>query len=230
MMELYDQFRSEGDSFEDALKETFSTVLISDPFLFVAAPVPMEDHPSISEEERSQLASRLSYFLWSGPPDERLRWLASQDQLSDPATMASEVRRMLRDRRARRFSERFAREWLRLDKYSLVAVNPEFYPHYDEDLGEDMVAETIATFQEILHGDRDARELISSDTVYVNQRLARHYRLPQVTGGAFQAVAVPDFRTRGGLLRQGAILTMTADGAESNPIYRGVWILERLLN
>ncbi len=230
MMGLYDQFRSEGDSFADALKETFSTVLISDPFLYVAAPVPTEDHQHISEEERTQLASRLSYFLWSGPPDDRLLELASRNQLSDPATLATEVGRMLRDRRARRFSERFAREWLRLDKYALVAVNPEFYPHYDEDLGDAMVAETITTFQEIFHGHRDARELISSDTVYVNQRLARHYRLPPVTGGEFQAVAAPDYRTRGGLLHQGAVLTMTADGAESNPIYRGVWILERLLN
>ena len=230
MMALYDQFFSEGDSFEDALKETFSTVLISDPFLYVAAPIPLEDHPYISEEERSQLASRLSYFLWSGPPDDRLLELASRNQLSDPAILATEVGRMLRDSRARRFSERFAREWLRLDKFGLVAINPEFYHNYDEDLGEDMVAETITTFQEIFHGDMDARELISSDTVYVNQRLARHYGLPPVTGGELQAVAVPDYRTRGGLLHLGAILTMTADGAESNPIYRGVWILERLLN
>ena len=230
MMGLYDQFRSEGDSFEDALKETFSTVLISDPFLYVAAPIPLTDHQHLSKEERSQLASRLSYFLWSGPPDDRLLELASRDHLSDPAILAAEVSRMLGDRRARRFTARFAREWLRLDKYDLVAVNPEFYPHYDDNLGEDMVAETITTFQEIFHGDRDARELISSDTVYVNQRLARHYRLPPVTGGKMQAAAVPDYRTRGGLLHQGAILTMTADGAESNPIYRGVWILERLLN
>ena len=119
---------------------------------------------------------------------------------------------------------------MRLDKFALVAVNPEFYPHYDEDLGEDMVAETITTFQEIFHGDRDARELISSETVYINQRLARHYGLPPVTGGELQAATVPDYRRRGGLLHQGATLTMTADGAESNPIYRGVWILERLLN
>ena len=230
MMSLYDQFRSEGDSFEDALKETFSTVLISDPFLYVAAPVPPGDYPNLSKEERSQFASRLSYFLWSGPPDDRLLELASQDELSDPAILATEVARMLRDPRARRFSERFAREWLRLDKYSLVAVNPEFYPLYDEDLGKDMVAETVTTFQEVFHGDRDARELISSETVYVNQRLARHYGLPSVTGGKMQAAAVPDYRTRGGLVHQGAILTMTADGAESNPIYRGVWILERLLN
>lgn len=230
MMQLYDQFVGDGDSFAEALKETFSTVLISNPFLYVAAPIHAEDHPFISEEERSQLASRLSYFLWSGPPDDRLLELASQNQLSDPATLAAEVSRMLQDSRARRFSERFAREWLRLDKYALVAVNPEFYPQYDEALGNDMVAETIHTFQEIFHGDRDARELIASDTVYVNQRLARHYKLPPVTGGTFQAANVPDYRTRGGLLHQGAILTMTADGAESNPIYRGVWILERLLN
>lgn len=230
MMAMYDRFRSEGDSFTEALKETFSTVLISNPFLYIAAPVPAEDHAFISQEERSQLASRLSYFLWSGPPDDRLLELASQDQLGDPATLASEVSRMLCDSRARRFSERFAREWLRLDKYDLVAVNPEFYPGYDEDLGDDMVEETIATFQEVFHGDRDARELISSDTVYVNQRLARHYDLPPVTGGEFQAASVPDYRTRGGLLHQGAVLTMTADGAESDPIYRGVWILERLLH
>ncbi|QEF96139.1 hypothetical protein Mal15_01650 [Stieleria maiorica] len=230
MMSLYDRFRSEGGSFEEAIKETFSTVLVSDPFLYVAAPIPEDDHPFISDEERRQLASRLSYFLWSGPPDDTLLELASRNQLSDPATLATEVARMLRDHRARRFSERFAREWLRLDKYDLVAVNPEFYPQYDEALGDDMVAETVATFQAIFHGDRDARELISSDTVYVNQRLARHYGLPPVTGGNFRAVAVPDYRTRGGLLHQGAILTMTADGAESNPIYRGVWILERLLH
>ncbi|GAB5559026.1 MAG: hypothetical protein SynsKO_06730 [Synoicihabitans sp.] len=230
MMSLYDQFFSEGDSFRDALKETFSTVLISDPFLYVAAPIPLEDHPFISEEERSQLASRLSYFLWGGPPDDRLLELASRDQLSDPAILATEVDRMLRDDRARRFSAKFASEWLRLDKYGLVAVNPEFYPHYDEDLGNDLVAETITTFQEIFHGDRDARELIASDRVYINQRLARHYGFPAVTGGAFRPVPVPDYRKRGGLLHQGAILTMTADGAESNPIYRGVWILERLLH
>ena len=230
MMSLYDQFQREGDNFKDALRETFATVLISDPFLYIAAPIPVEDHPFISKEERSQLASRLSYFIWEGPPDDRLRELAAQNQLSDPAVLATEVVRMLRDPRTRRFSERFAREWLRLDKYGLVAVNPEFYPKYDEDLGEDMVGEVIATFQEIFHGDIDARELISSDTVYINQRLARHYGLPPITGGEFQAAAVPDYRTRGGLLHQGAILTMTADGQESNPIYRGVWILERLLH
>ncbi len=230
MMSLYDQFEKEGDGFADALKETFSTILISDPFLYVAAPVPLEDQREISEEERIQLASRLSYFLWGGPPDDRLLKLASRDQLSDPAVMAAEVDRMLKDSRARRFSERFAREWLRLDKFALVAVNPEFYHEYDEDLGVDMVTETITTFQEIFHNDLDARKLISSDTVYVNQRLARHYGLPPVTGGKFRAAAVPDYRTRGGLLQHGAILTMTADGAESNPIYRGVWILERLLN
>ena len=230
MMSLYDQFYSEGDTFEEALKETLATVLISDPFLYVATPILPEDHPYISEEERNQLASRLSYFLWSGPPDDRLLELASQNLLSDPAVLATEVSRMLGDPRARRFSERFAREWLRLDKYDLVAVNPEFYPTYDEDLGRDMVAETITTFQKFFHNDIDARELISSDNVYVNQRLAGHYGLPPVTGGEFQAVTVPDYRTRGGLLHHGSVLTMTADGAESNPIYRGVWILERLLN
>ncbi len=230
MMSLYDQFVREGDGFTEALKETFATVLISDPFLYIAAPVSVGDYKHLSAEERNQFASRLSYFLWSGPPDQRLLELAARDQLSDPAILAAEVDRMLQDPRARRFSEQFVREWLRLDKFDLVAVNPEFYPDYDDDLGRDMVAETVATFQEVFHGHRDARELISGDTVYVNQRLARHYGLPPVTGGRFQAVPVPDYRTRGGLLHQGAILTMTADGAESNPIYRGVWILERLLN
>ena len=104
MMSLYDQFRREDDGFESALKETFSTVLISDPFLYVEVPIPLVDHAFISEEERSQLASRLSYFLWSSPPDDRLLELASRNQLSDPATLATEVDRMLHDRRARRFS------------------------------------------------------------------------------------------------------------------------------
>jgi hypothetical protein len=93
-----------------------------------------------------------------------------------------------------------------------------------------MQRETIATFQDIFHQNKDARELLASDTVYINQRLARHYGLPAVAGGEIRPVTVPDYRSRGGLLQQAAILTMTADGAESNPIYRGVWVLERLLN
>ena len=231
MLTLYDEFRAEGDRFKQALKETLSTVLISDPFLYIAAPVPLGDDDRISDEESSQLASRLSYFIWSGPPDDRLLELASQNRLSDPATLAHEVKRMLSDSRARRFSRQFVNEWLHLDKHDLIAVNPEFYPLYDEDLGADMVAETIATFQAIFHGQKDARELISSDTVYINQRLARHYGFPAgVTGGDMQPVAVPASQARGGLLRHAAVLTMTGDGAESNPIHRGVWILERLLN
>lgn len=230
MLALYDQFIEEGDSFESALKETFSTVLISAPFLYIAAPVEEQIVQEISVEERYQFASRLSYFIWSGPPDAHLLDMAAQDRLSDPGTLALEVKRMLEDPRARRFSRNFAHEWLRLDKFDLVAVNPEFYPYYDADLGNDMLNETVTTFQETFHNDIDARELISSNSVYVNQRLARHYGLPSVSGGELRSIVVPDYRERGGLLRQAAILTMTADGAESNPIYRGVWMLERILN
>lgn len=230
MLSLYSQFRQDGDNFKDALKETLSTVLVSTPFLFIAPPVSPENQLALSEDERNQVASRLSYFLWGGPPDQRLIELAASNQLSDPAVMAAEVNRMLADQRSRRFSSQFAREWLRLDKFDLVAVNPEFYPLYDEDLGKDMVAETVTTFQQIFHGDIDARELINSDTVYINQRLARHYGLPPVSGGKMKPTQVENKHARGGLLQQAAILTMTADGAESNPIYRGVWVLERLLN
>jgi uncharacterized membrane protein len=230
MVSLYNEFRNKGDNFENALKETFSSVLISTPFLYVSAPVSVDSNQEISTEERSQIASRLSYFLWSGPPDEQLLELAAENRLSDPAILAVQVDRMLKDEKSRRFSSRFAREWLRLDKFDLVSVNPEFYPFYDEDLGKDMVAETISTFQEVFHRQKDARELISSDTVYINQRLARHYGFPAVTGGEMQATKVPNSIDRGGILQQAAILTMTADGAESNPIYRGVWVLERVLN
>lgn len=230
MLSLYDQFVNEGDSFESAIKETFSTVLVSAPFLYVVAPLPEEIAKQISEEERIQFAARLSYFLWNGPPDERLQDLAAQNKLRDPGILAAEVTRMLRDKRSRRFTSNFAHEWLRLDKFDLVAVNPEFYPQYDKDLGRDMLKESIATFQNIFHKNKDSRELLASDIIYINQRLARHYGLPIVAGGEMRPVKVPDYRTRGGLLHQAAILTMTADGAESNPIYRGVWVLERLLN
>ncbi|MCC4831796.1 DUF1592 domain-containing protein [Shewanella sp. 10N.7] len=230
MLSLYTKFRRDGDSFKDALKETLSTVLVSTPFLFVASPISPENEIELSKDERHQLAARLSYFLWSSPPDERLIDLAANNQLSDPAVMAEEVNRMLADQRARQFSSQFAREWLRLDKFDLVAVNPEFYPLYDEALGRDMIAETLATFQQVFHGNKDARTLINSDIVYINQRLARHYGLPPVTGGKMKATKVESHLARGGLLQQAAILTMNADGAESNPIYRGVWLLERLLN
>lgn len=233
MLVLFDSLRNKELGFQRALRETLAAVLISDQFLHVAAPLPLAalENEQISDNESNKLAERISYFLWQGPPDERLRELAKSNKLNDASVRAKEVARLLEDRRSKEFTSAFAAQWLRFDKLDLVTTNPEYYPDYDDSLGNDFKAESIATFQHVFENKLDARELLNSDTAYINQRLAYHYGLDvKVTGGRMRPIKLPESAPRGGLLTQGAILKLTSDGAESNPIFRGVWVLERLLN
>lgn len=214
---------AKGDAgFEDSLRETLVSALASPNFLLV-------DSPDLGASNR--LASRLAYFLWNSPPDESLRQLGTSGELAKAGTAsyASEASRLLDDPRSAVFLDSFCRQWLRLDKFPLVAVNPEYFPGYDDDFAAASLEEPRALFREVYQSGASALELIDPGYAMLNDRLARHYGLPTVTGGDLRKVAVPADGVRGGLIGQAALLTMNADGVDSHPIRRGVWIVDRLL-
>src|SRR5262249_53830520 len=153
------------------------------------------------------LASRLSYFLWASPPDDELVAAASRGTLHGPATLDKEVRRMLADPRASALATRFASLWLRLQDLDKIHPDALLYPHYDQTLGDAMRRETELLFESFVREDKNVLELLTADYTFVNERLATHYGIANVTGEAFQRVALAD-ENRRGLLGQGSILTM----------------------
>ncbi len=226
---LFDQLRDAGASFEDALRETMAATLVSPAFLFHEYVAAENEKPG-SETTPYQLASRLSYLLWLEPPDARLRELAEDDSICDSDVLVSEATRMLDDPKAERFLRDFCRQWLRLDRLRNVAVDTELYPQYDQDLIDLAVEETLRYFVQVFSDpDASALDLLDSDYLVLNERLARHYGIDSVIDGSFAKVALPAGSSRGGLLTQASLLTMNSDGRDSHPIRRGVWLLDRLL-
>lgn len=221
---LYDSFRGGGMNFTEAIRETFAAILVSPHFLYL-----IEDSggEKVSDFE---LASRLSYFLWSTMPDERLISLAKAGRLREAAVLSHEVERMLADPRSEQFTTRFADQWFGLDALDRVAVDPNTFPDYEESLKSDFRAEVHAVFSEILYNDLTALELLDSDWTMVNRDLARHYDLPGPASRRFERVVFPENSPRGGLLGQGAVHLIGSNGDETHPIKRAVWILDRLLD
>ena len=225
---LFEAIRPRADSFEEAIRETFASVLISPHFLYIVETrEPDSENEALTDYE---LAARLSYFLWSSMPDERLINLAEQGKLREAATLESEVTRMLANERATEFVTRFANQWFDLDALHRVAVNPEFFPNFDEQLKSDMRNETHAYFAEILRTDASALELLDSDWAMLNRPLANHYGIAGPRSSQFERVALKPEHRRGGLLGQGAFLLANSNGEDSHPIKRAVWILDRLLD
>jgi hypothetical protein len=173
------------------------------------------------------LASRLSFFLWAAPPDETLETLARQRRLSAPGVVAAQVRRMLADPRAEALSTRFAAQWLRLSDVERMLPDALLYPYYDRTLGDALVRETELFFASIVADDRSVLELLTADYSFVNERVARHYGIPNVSGPAFRRVALPEQRR--GLLGQGSILVLTSVADRTSPVMRGKWVMEVLL-
>lgn len=230
---LFDQLYSAGDDFETAIREVMAAALISPEFLYIGFPEEnLPSDPAEAEEIRQNqyLASRLSFFLWSSMPDERLRTLADAQSLTDPAVLSSEVDRMLADPKAGRLSSTFADQWLQLDKVFNVGVSTELYPDFGPEFANLIAEESRATVQDVIHNDRDARALFSSDFMILNQELARHYGIDGVWGGDLRRVEVGGIPERAGLITQASVLTMNSDGRDSHPIKRGVWLLERVLH
>ncbi|WP_254508054.1 DUF1592 domain-containing protein [Anatilimnocola floriformis] len=222
-MELFAKFRADFDSFEPAMLEVLATALASPEFLYLTqkSPAPEEKKPAtISDQE---LATRLSFFLWSSVPDDELLQLAREGKLKDPVVLNSQVDRMLADPRAERFSQHFVEQWLGLDGLESVTHVK------DAALREAMRQEPIAFFREALRNNSSVMDFLHSDYVVVNERLANHYGIPKVFGTEFRKVASSADIHRGGVLTAAALLTMNSDGSDSHPLKRGVWLLKRVL-
>jgi hypothetical protein len=225
-MKFYEQGREKG-GFEAGIRLAVQSILMSPRFLFRLEEQPAGIRAASYRIGDEDLASRLSFFLWGTVPDAELLKAASIGSLKTQAGIEKQVRRMLNDSRSEALSTRFAAQWLRLQ--DLDKINPDYllYPQYDDTLARAMKKETELFFDSIVREDRPLLDLITADYSFVNERLAIHYNIPNITGPAFQRVTLPTYRR--GLLGQGSILTLTSVADRTSPVQRGKWVMEVLL-
>jgi len=238
LMKFYRDGRKSGGNFERGIEASLQFILASPEFLFRIEPDPPADVSVASAKaERASnvyrlddlaLASRLSFFLWSSLPDERLIAAAAAGRLKDPTVLEQQVRRMLADPRSKSLIDNFAEQWLHLR--NLKSSNPDLgaFPDFDDNLRQAMKEETELFFDSIMREDRSVMDLLNADYTFVNERLARHYGIPNIYGSRFRRVQIPDERRRG-LLGQASILTVTSYPNRTSPVERGKWILTNLL-
>lgn len=215
-----------GDSFEVAVKNGLIAVLCAKSFLYLEEGDVAKASPKLSDYE---IASRLSYFLWSSAPDQRLLDLAAKGSLHDAKTLRAEAKRMMADGKAEAFAESFPRQWLQLRRVGMFPPDKELYPDYDENLEQSMVAETLGFFGEVLKRNGSLRDFLDSDWTMMNERLAMHYGIEGVRGDHLQRIALMPENHRGGLLTQASVLSLTSDGTRHRPVHRGVWMLESII-
>jgi hypothetical protein len=222
-VQLFDQQFELGHGFTKSLLSVYDAILCSPGFLYV------EEMPGKLNDYA--LATRLSLFLWNSPPDAELRAVAAQQQLSKPEVLQAQTDRLLRDAKARRFIDAFTDYWLDLRKIDDSSPSTTLYNDYelDDPLKLAAVEETRLFVQELFNRNLPARTIIDSDFTFLNERLAKHYGIPGVTGAAMRKVALPKDSVRGGLMTQASILKVTANGTTTSPVTRGVWIIERIL-
>ncbi len=222
-LKLVDASLKNGDSFTEAMITAYSAVLCSPAF------TTLEEKPGRLDDHA--LASRLSYFLWNSEPDAKLRDLAQQGALHKPVVLRVQIDRLLGDAKSQRFVNAFLDYWLDLRKVNITSPDELMYCDYylDDYLVESSTFETRAFFAELLRGDLPARNVIASDFVMINERLASHYGLSGVQGSQIRRVALPPESVRGGLLTQASVLKVTANGTTTSPVVRGAWMMERIL-
>jgi hypothetical protein len=217
---------------DEALRAALEGVLASPQFLFRVEADPPDAKPgSVRDLDDYELATRLSYFLWSSMPDDELAALAAQGRLHDDATLDAQVRRMLRDARASALTANFAGQWLQLRNLQRAAPDPTRFPDFDDELRAAMRAETEMLFDAVLREDRPLRELIDPDFTFLDEKLAKHYGIEGVSGALMRRVPLsPSWRAqRGGLLAQASMLVVTSNPTRTSPVKRGKWILENIL-
>lgn len=214
--------KKRGEPFEMGVRLGLQAVLVSPHFLFRV------ENPKPGPLGGYELASRLSYFLWSSMPDQALFDLAAKGALAKPETLVLEARRMLTDAKVAALAENFAGQWLQLRKLDIVQPDSKLFPGVDEELKQAMRAETTFFFRHIVAQDRSILEFLDARYTFLNERLARHYGIQGIQGGEFRKVALADAR-RGGLLAQASILTVTSNPTRTSPVKRGKWVLENIL-
>jgi cytochrome c551/c552 len=225
LMAQYEAGRKKG-GFDSGIEHGLRLVLANPKFVFRT-----ETEPKGAPVQRVtdlELASRLSFFLWSSIPDEELLTAAAQGRLSRPAVLAQQVRRMLQDPKSRALVDNFASQWLLLRNLKGHQPNPTDFPNFDNELRQAFRRETEMFFESIIREDRSVIDLLDADYTFVNERLARHYGIPNVYGSHFRRVALAN-QARRGLLGQGSILTVTSYPNRTSPVLRGKWILENIM-
>lgn len=217
---LADDHLAKTNDLHAALRTGYRALLVSPRFLFLPEkPGPLDDY---------QVASRLSYFLWSRPPDAELLDLASKARLRNPAVLRSQIDRLLSDARSEAFIRNFTDQWLDLRDVDFTQPDRILYSEFDDGLKNAMLAETRRYFRTLIEEDRPAREIVDSDWTYLDARLAKHYDLP-FEGQGMQRTKLPADSPRGGLLTHGSVLKVTANGTATSPVVRGAWVTERIL-
>ncbi|MBK8059122.1 MAG: DUF1592 domain-containing protein [Gemmatimonadetes bacterium] len=229
LMSLYDAASADG-GFEAGVRGALEGLLASPDFVFRFERAPADATAGKAYRLRDiDLASRLSFFLWSSPPDRALLAAAQRGALSQPAGLEREVRRMLADPRASALSTRFAAQWLRLPDLDIVQPDVRQYPDFDEQLRRAMRRETEIFFDDLVRGNRNVLDLYRADYTFVNERLAQHYGIPNVAGDQFRRVQYSDTLRRG-LLGHASVLTLTSHATRTSAVERGKWVMEVLLN
>ncbi|MCY4076061.1 MAG: DUF1592 domain-containing protein [Acidobacteria bacterium] len=228
LLPFYEGGAAQG-GFERGIQHALERMLVSPEFLFRIERDPEDAAPGAPYRIGDlELASRLSFFLWSSVPDDELLDRAVAGQLRDPAVLEAEVRRMLADERSRALVDNFAEQWLYLRDVEAKEPDPGFFPGFDENLRQAFVRETALFIDSVLRADRSVSELLTADYTFLNERLAKHYGIPHVYGSHFRRVSLAGTERRG-LLGQGGILTLTSYATRTSPVLRGKWILENLL-
>jgi mono/diheme cytochrome c family protein len=229
LLPFYERGRNDA-GFDAGIERALERLLVSPQFLFrVEREPPGVATGTAFKVSDIELASRLSFFLWSSIPDDQLLKVAEQGRLSDPAVLDREVRRMLRDRRSRSLVTNFAEQWLFVRDIEAKQPDGLLFPDFDETLRAAMREETTLFLDSVLRNNRSVLDLLNANYTFVNERLARHYGIPNVEGSYFRRVTFPATSPRGGLLGQGSILTLTSYATRTSPVVRGKWVLENLL-
>jgi hypothetical protein len=230
LMDFYQAGKKEG-SFDDGIEMALARVLASPKFIYR-----IEAEPAAAAADQPyrltdlDLASRLSFFLWSTIPDDELLTVAGQGRLKDPVMLERQVRRMLKDPRAEALAVNFAGQWLNLRGMQSVGPLPLIYPDFDDPLRQAMRREVELLFDSIVREDRNVVDLLTADYTFVNERLAKHYGIPYVYGSQFRRITLgPDMDRRRGLIGKGVFLTTTSKPERTSPVTRGKWILANIL-
>jgi mono/diheme cytochrome c family protein len=227
LMRFYDDARKEGD-FEYGVAAALEAILASPQFLFR-----LERTPATIRADGSyrlsdlDLASRLSYFIWGAAPDAELLKIAGQQRLGAPGVLTQQVKRLIADPRSIALATRFASQWLRLNDVDAILPDAVAYPYFDRTLGDAFKRETELFFDSLVRDDRSVLDLLSADYTFVNERIARHYGIPNVTGNEFRRATLPEERR--GILGHGSVLLLTSVADRTSPVMRGKWVMEVLL-
>jgi hypothetical protein len=231
LLQFYRVARAEGGGFEDGIERAINRLLISPEFLYRIEVAPETDAASqVYRISDLSLASRLSFFLWSSIPDEELLSLAEEGRLSDPAVLERQVGRLLGDPRSESLSRNFAGQWLQLRNLEAVVRPGDPYSlAFDEGLRQGLLHETELFIDSIVRENRSLVEILTANYTFLNERVARHYEIPNIQGSHFRRVTLPVDSARRGLLGHGSVLTVTSHAIRTSPVKRGKWILENVL-